>query len=293
MGPTSAKLKVEQMKSLISRRSPILWVLGLILAGLIIGIAALFFTVQYFGKSIVVKYTDPLPRELPTVEVTRGEIKVLKNKWENFKQALKVGATSEKLELTSTELNVMLLTDPELNKFQGKVVLSIGHENIVNALLADDESLHYLKGTFYVTVKDGRIYADVSLPFDAIGLGDFGDRFVNASGELKTRLVGQKLEVRLDPKEINGEVLPGMVLNRVKELDLYELFVKNHPVYGRLGSRIKSIEVEDDQILLELTKGNGPLPVLPEDSRREPVLADKAVEKAKEIRNLKGLAASK
>ena len=279
------------MESLVVKKSQVLWILGLILAGFITGIAVLFFTIQYVGKSIVVKYTDPLPRELPIVEVTQGEIKVLKNRWENFKQALKVGANSEKLELTSTELNVMLLTDPELKNSKGKAVMSIGHENISNAFLAGDESLQNLKGTFYFTIKNGRIYADFSLPFEAIGLGDFGDRFVNASGELVTSLVGQKLEVRLDPKEINGEVLPEIVLNRIKGLDLYELFVRDHPVYGGLGSRIKSIEVEDDLIQLELTKGNGPIPVLPSDSRREEIEA--AAESIEEIRTLKGLATSK
>ena len=273
------------MKSLVANKSRVMWVLGLIAVGFIIGIVALFFAIRYVGNSLVVKYSDPMPREMPTLKVTGGEIKVLKNKWTNFKEALKVGATSEKLELTSNELNVMLLTDPELNKFQGKVVLSIGHQNIVNALLADDESLQYLQGSFYVTVKNGRIFAEVSLPFKALGLAEYGDRFVNASGEISVRLVGQRLVVKLDPKEINGEVLPGLVLDRVRELDLYELFVMNHPVYGKLGSRIKSIEVDKDQVLLELTKGSGPLPVLPGDTRRSSSSSKKAVDEIRKLRS--------
>ncbi len=273
------------MKSLVANKSRITVILGVLAIGLIVGLIGIFFAVRFALDAIMVKYTDPLPREMPVVEVTRGEIKQLKHKWTNFKEALKVGASSEKLELTSNELNVMLLTDEELNKFKGKVVLSIDHQNIVNALLAEDESIQRLQGNFYITVEDDRVLADISMPIKSLGLSDYGDRYVNATGELDISFVGSRLQVRMNPKEINGEQLPDIVLNRVRELDLYDMFVRDHPVYGRLGARIRSIEIKGDKIHLELTEGSGPLPSLARDANDRRQSSRETLKEIKDLRD--------
>jgi len=254
------------MNSGSTKKSRLLLWLGILGGGLLIALVGLFFGIQYAISKAVGTYTDPMPREMPVVEVTGKDLKVLKNRWTNFKEALKVGASSEKLELTSHELNVMLLSDEEINRFKGKVVLSIAHQNIVNALLAEDEAMQQLQGNFYVTVQDGKILADISMPLKSLGLNNYGDRYINASGELMVTFTGQRLRVTMNPEEINGENLPDLVLKRVRELDLYEMFVKPHPVYGKLGARIKAVEVLEDTVELELTPGSGPLPSLARDA---------------------------
>lgn len=251
------------MKNLVADKSRLKTLLIAIVVLFTVGVIGLVLSARYIAKALVVSYSDPIPQQLPTIQISRGEVKQLKQKWETFKEALRDGANSERLELSAKELNVMLLTDPEINKFQGKVVLSIDHQNVINALLSSDESLQYLKGNFHVEVRKGRIYADLSLPLEAIGLGEYGNRYVNARGEIIAKLRGQKLTVNMIPSEISGKELPAMVLDRVKELDLYELFVAPHPVYGRLGARIKSLEVDGDRIYLELTEEKRSLNLLP------------------------------
>ena len=96
----------------------------------------------YQLKKMLNFYTDTHPVPLPTVQLSPTQLDELKQRIENFQDAVRSGRPTPPLQLSADEINAYIETDPNFAKVKGKL---------------------------YVTIDGNRVKGQVSLPLDDLG----------------------------------------------------------------------------------------------------------------------------
>ena len=115
----------------------------------------------------------------------------------------------------------------------------------INALISKEEDL---RGRVYVTIDDGHVAGQVSIPLDAIPGGK--GRYFNASANFAVALTNGVLIVTLEDAEVKGEMVPQHVIDGMKRENLAKDLYKDPEVAETLG-RIESLTLEGDKIILK------------------------------------------
>lgn len=170
-----------------------------------------------FVSGQVEKYTADAPAELPTVNLSEEEVAAIQERVDTFNEQLEQGESPEDLVLTADE---------------------------INALIAKEEDLN---GRVYVTIQDGQVAGDVSIPTDAIPGGK--GRYFNASAAFDVQLNDGWLVVTLVSAEVKGEPVPDEFLQAMANKNLAEDLYDNPEVAETLR-RFDSIEIGDGRIIL-------------------------------------------
>lgn len=174
-----------------------------------------------FLKSQVAKYTAEAPAEIPVVEATEEEIEAINTKVEQAQQAAEKGEPAETLELTATE---------------------------INALISANEDL---KGKAFITIRDGQVTGDVSIPTDELPAG--AGRFFNASVTLNVSFENGVLIVTLEDATVKGEPLPEAFAEAIRNENLAKDLYSD-PNAAETMKRIESVEVLDEKIIIKFRK---------------------------------------
>jgi hypothetical protein len=187
--------------------------------------AILMAVIAYFGyrfvNQLVDEYTATAPRDLPKVEMPAEQRKILKDRVEAFRDAVKAGTPTEPLELTSNDLNALIEEEPDL------------------------------KGKIYVKIDGSEIKGQVSFPLEKIGLSMFKGRYLNGEADLKASLSDGILIVTLDSFEVNGKRPPDNVMTQIRQENLAKDAYKN-PQNAEMLRKIESLEVKDGKIILKV-----------------------------------------
>lgn len=181
-------------------------------------------------SGLIEEYTDKEPRTLPTVEISDEEVSSVRERFDRFREALQGGTAAPPLELSATDLNALVLFHPEFEKLKNYVFFDI----------ADD----LLKG-------------EISLPLDILGLPFGKGLYLNGSAVFDLALDGQGLVAKISELEINGKSLPEQIMKEIKG----ENVLKDANFEGEtkeLLRKIKSLQIVDDKIVLELKEGEAP-----------------------------------
>ena len=172
-----------------------------------------------FYMSFVENYTDSKPGELPKVEVTPEQQKEINGRVQTFNDKVKKGEAAEPLTLTAQDLNTLIALNPQL------------------------------RNRLYITIKDGKISGEVSVPLDEFGIPGAKGRYLNGKTTLQVALEDGQLYVRLDELEVRGQAVPKEAMAQLRAKNLAEEFNKDPKNLERLRN-YKSIAVEDDKIMI-------------------------------------------
>ena len=176
----------------------------------------------YQLKRMLTFYTDTKPMPLPTVQMSPAEIEQLRQRIENFQDAVRTGRPTEPLSLSSDEINADIENDPKLAGVKGKL---------------------------YVTIEGDRLKGQVSLPLDQVGLRIFRGRYLNGSGIFSIGLQNGNLIVLPESLVVKGQPLPGVYMDKLRSQNLAEA-VNNNPRASVAFNHLQQIRVSDGKLIL-------------------------------------------
>ncbi len=164
------------------------------------------------------RFTSDTAADLPTVELSDEELGEIQSRVDKFKETIEGDDTPEDLVLTADEINAMITRDDDL------------------------------RGRIYVTIKDGTVSGDVSIPTDFLPGGK--GRFFNASATFDVSLENGVLIVTLSGAEVKGEKVPQQFIDGMSKENLAKELYKDPDAAATLR-RIESVSIEDDKIVLK------------------------------------------
>lgn len=218
-------------------------VVGVLLLMGVCGGFATYWTIQ----GTLDKYTSTTPAEIPVVQLSEEETDEIKARMETFQTKLDSGETPEPLVLTSKE---------------------------INGLIASNEKM---SGKVYLTIEDGEISGDISIPdFPMKG------RYLNGSATFIASLENGVLVVTLDQAEANGEPLPDMVMEGLRNENLAADSYDN-PKFAKFLRSMESIEVKHDKIILTPRANSEASNDSPESSEAQPDSVDAEVSEQSDL----------
>lgn len=162
-------------------------------------------------------WTSQTPADLPVVEYSEEEVEAIQDRVETFQQRVDAGKTPEELVLTADEINALISSEEDL---QGKV---------------------------HVTIEDGTISGDVSIPTDFLPGGK--GRYFNASATFNASLENGVLIVTLADAEVAGQKVPAEFIEGLSKENLAKE-VYQDPEVARTLRRFESLRIEGDKIIL-------------------------------------------
>lgn len=184
---------------------------------MIAGIGLIGWSGYSFYQAQIQQYTSETPKELPVVELDEDRIAELEQRVETFHEQVEEGKPAEPLILTAED---------------------------INALVSRNEDM---RGRVYVTIEDGQISAEVSVPTDVIP--GAGGRFFNGSLTVDASLTEGELVVKPQEASVNGEPVPEQFMQGFREENLAQ-DVDDDPEAARWLRKFESMRVEDDRIIL-------------------------------------------
>ena len=164
------------------------------------------------------QYTAETPADLPVIEYTPEQWTTLKEKIEKFKKTAKQAETPADLILTADD---------------------------INALLAEDADM---RGTIHITIHDGQVSGNVSIPTDFLPGGK--GRYFNASGTFDVFLADGVLVVTLASATVQDEILPTNFVEAMREENLTP-DTYNQGETADLLRRLESLTIDDGKIILK------------------------------------------
>jgi hypothetical protein len=176
---------------------------------------------RYTVHRIVTAYTETTPLDLGKPALSPAEFGELDGRLAAFAHAVRNKTPVEPLVLTGDELTALVARSPEFNKLGGRARLSVGN---------------------------GEVRADLSVPLARMG---YPDRWFNGSAAFAVTLENGVLIITLRSASARGEPVPGWIVQTLQDRNLAkDLYEK--PLAASFIARLESIEV-----------GNGRITVVP------------------------------
>jgi hypothetical protein len=175
----------------------------------------------FWAKSFLAKMTDAEPRILPTVTLSDEEIRSIVSKLDTFKKEVQEGRAKEPLVLSSGDLNALIQYHPDWKDAAGKV---------------------------HLTIQDGKVRGEVSIPLDKISPITKG-RYLNGSGVFAVNLVSGRLFVFLEALEVKGKAVPESFMAQIRAKNMVEN-TNTDPKFSPILRSLKEIKIEGDRLIV-------------------------------------------
>ncbi len=188
----------------------------------LVAIVAAFLLGLHQLKKMLTQFTDSSPMTLPTTRLSQAEIGQAQDRVNNFRDAVRAGRPAEPLALTGDELNALIATNPDLRPLKGKV---------------------------YLTIENGVVKGQVSLPLDQLGLRVFRGRYLNGTGKFMILLQNGVLEVTPESIVVKGKPLPAVYMDKIRTVNLAAGFNTDRRAATALG-HLQAIQVQDGRLIL-------------------------------------------
>ena len=212
----------------------------------------------FYVSRLVNAYVTAEPVELPEVKTTPGEVAAIKLRMENFARTVESPAARGTLVLTADDLNKLIVSDPESAQWRDRIRIHIENGTI--------------GGKISVPFDDMATTAEDREAFEKIGLAG---RYFNADARFKISLVSGVLVVKLDKVSAAGVSLPSLIMNALRKKNLAEDFARQNPDAAKALSKIESIKVEGDKIIIRSKGGGVPVPAPPAEAGPPPFVPEK------------------
>ena len=192
---------------------------GLVLLVLVLG--ALMVGLHYV-KKMVNQFTDSQPMELPTVQMSQGEIDKLKQRFEAFQKAVREQRPTEPLVLAADD---------------------------INALIANGPDRQALKGKFYVGLEGDQVKGEVSVPLRDIGLSVFKGRYLNGSATFSLSFTNGVLSVAPQTIIVKGKPVPEVYMQEIRKQNL-ATGVTNEPASMMVLQGLDAMQVKEGKLVV-------------------------------------------
>jgi len=171
---------------------------------------------------MIAEFTDAAPVPLPTVQMSAEDLDRVQRRIETFKDGVRSGRPTPALELSSDE---------------------------INALIISDTNMAALKGKFYVTLDGGHLKGQLSVPLAQLGLSIFRGRYLNGTGTFSVSLQNGNLSVRPEAILVKGKLLPWVYMNKLRSQNL-AANANDDPRASVALNRLQTIQVKDGKLVL-------------------------------------------
>jgi hypothetical protein len=188
----------------------LLMVLGALLLGL------------HYVKKMVMRFTDPKPMGLPTLQMSPAEMARVKERFESFQQAVREHRAAKPLTLTADD---------------------------INALIAGGGEQQWLRGKVYVNLEGDQLKGEMSVPLQDVGLKMFKGRYLNGSASFDLSFREGALSVTPQTIQVRGEPLPEIYLREIRKQNLAFAFT-NDPAAAALLKGLEEIQVKEGKLVI-------------------------------------------
>jgi hypothetical protein len=177
----------------------------------------------HYVKTLVNRYTDTQPMELPTVQMSQAEMVQVKQRFEAFQQAVREQRATKPLVLTADD---------------------------INALIASGGDQQSLKGKVYVSLDGDQLKGEVSVPLQEVGLNMLKGRYLNGSATFNLAFRDGRLSVTPQTIQVKGEPLPEVYLREIRKQNL-AVALTNDPGTAAVLKGLEEIQVKEGKLVIE------------------------------------------
>lgn len=202
----------------------------IVAAGLSILLIAAAIIVPRVIDRTIERYTDAAPISGETADLRETDYAALRNRVENFADAVDSGTAAEPLVLTSDEVAALIQREVQAE---------------LNATEDDPDVQLWLR------IEGDRLKGPVSIKTDELAVGLFEglrDRYLNGVATLDVGHSNGQIHVRLDDFQIDGESIPTWIMDGVR--DGINTAVADSRELSKLGRKLESIEIRDGQAVV-------------------------------------------
>lgn len=197
-----------------------LWGCATVALVLVLGSIVAFLTARYYFGQLREQYTDDAPVELPVVDMGPEKLEALIERADAFSQNLRDDEPGAALTLTQDEVNALFQNHPDLEKFAGRV---------------------------YITIEDDELTGQVSAPLDMFP--GFSGRYFNGSATFNVAITNGRFSVFVESAMLKGEPIPQTFIEGIRDQDLAQN-LQQDPEFTELVEKIDSLVVADGVVTI-------------------------------------------
>lgn len=206
---------------------------GCLLTVLLFGLggAGAYFGIKAALSSMVYKYTEAVPMDMPKVNLSEVEKLTAENKLKRFGSDPLPGASDDGsvLELTANEVNYLIQSGQPMFK--------------------------ELKDRFHFEIEGGKLKSQLSVPLDGSGVKDLRRRYLNGTAEIDFAIKNEKLEFNVSNLIAKGSKIPEGALQVLQSQGGILTKIRSRPEFQKIAKYIKEFKVAGDQVHIELKDG--------------------------------------
>jgi hypothetical protein len=190
---------------------------ALLLVSLIGVLAAL-----HYGRKLILDLTDTGPMALPTIQVSPAQTEQIRSRVEAFRQALRDNRPTPPLELAADD---------------------------INALIAGDSQYQAAKGKVFVSIQDGQLTGQVSIPLDQLGVSTLKGRYLNGTVSFGVSLQNGVLQVVPQKITTRNKPLPEWVMRKLRQQNFAQ-DAATDPQAASALNQLQDIQLKDGKLIL-------------------------------------------
>jgi hypothetical protein len=189
---------------------------------LVIVLGALMIGLHYV-KTLVNRYTDTKPVELPTVQVSQAEAAQMKERFEAFQQAVREQRATKPLVLSADDINALITSGGEQQAWKGKV---------------------------YVSLDGDQLKGELSVPLQDVGLSTFAGRYLNGSATFNLSFRDGRLSITPQTILAKGQPIPDVFMQQIRKQNL-AIALTNDPSAAAVLKGLEQIQVKEGKLVIE------------------------------------------
>ncbi len=173
-------------------------------------------------KKLLYQYTDDGPTPMPPLQMSPEQIERVRQRVEDFRDAVRTGRATSPLELSGDDINALIDSDPEFRQ---------------------------LKGKLRVAIEGSQLKGQLSLPLTELGLPRFKGRYLNGTASLGLSFQNGTLLVYAQELTVKGKPLPMAYMDAIRKQNLAQK-IEEEPRAAAALKQLQDIQVKDGKLII-------------------------------------------
>lgn len=211
----------------------------LILVVFILLLAVFFVVGGYIGTRRA--FTSTTPRELPVVATSPEEQQAVRQRWDDFQNAVQNRETPPAV--PQSDANAQPSATPVATTSANPTIQFSAND--INQLISANRKA---RGKAFVSIANDVGQVEVSIPLDKLG---YGGRFLNANFEVRSSPDGDPGNIQITTKSLTGAQVPGRILNFLLGFKTVRGYADSYINQYRSEYQISKFKIEGGSVMLE------------------------------------------
>ncbi len=173
-------------------------------------------------KKMVYQYTDSGPSPMPAVQMSPEQIEKVRQRVEDFRDAVRTGRDTAPLELSAEDVNALIDLDPDFRQMKGKL---------------------------HVAIEGSQLKGRLSMPLTELGLPRFRGRYLNGTAALGISFRDGVLQVFAQELTVKDKPLPMVYMDVIRKHNLAEK-IEQEPRAAAALKQLQAIQVKDSRLII-------------------------------------------